>query len=186
MSTRCASSHSRYGCCAASSRLISSSSTMRPLAVSTRKILPGMQPLLDQHVLGRDVEHADLGRHDHQVVLGDVVARRPQAVAIEHRADHRAVGERNRRRAVPRLHQRRVVLVERLPLRAHRSRGCSTAPESSSGWRAAASGRPSPAARARCRTWPCRCRPRGSPAAASSGRRRTARSGAAPRARASS
>jgi hypothetical protein len=30
-----------------------------------------------------------------------------------------------------------------------------------SGWRAAASGRPSPAARARCRTSPCRCRPRG-------------------------
>ena len=55
--------------------------------------------------LGRDVEHADLGRHDDQVVLGDVVARRAQAVAVEHGADADAVGERDRRRAVPRLHQ---------------------------------------------------------------------------------
>ena len=78
-----------------------------------------MQALLDQDVLGRDVEHADLGRHDDEVVLGDVVARRPQPVAVEDRADHRAVGERDRRRTVPRLHQRRVVLVERLQLRPH-------------------------------------------------------------------
>ena len=48
-----------------------------------------------------------------------VVARRTQAVAIEHGADHRAVGERDRRRAVPRLHQRRVVFVERLQRRRH-------------------------------------------------------------------
>ncbi len=89
---------------------------------------PGMQPLLDEHVLGRNVEHADLRRHDDQVVLGDVVARRTQSVAIEHRADDRAVGERDRRRAVPRLHQRRVVLVERLAIGVHRCRSRSTAP----------------------------------------------------------
>ncbi len=78
-----------------------------------------MQTLLDEHVLRRNVEHADFRRHDDEVVLGHVVARRTQAVAIEHRADHRAVGERDRRRAVPRLHQRRVVLVERLALGIH-------------------------------------------------------------------
>ena len=33
-----------------------------------------MQALLDEHVLGRDVEHADFGRHDDQVVLGHVIA----------------------------------------------------------------------------------------------------------------
>jgi hypothetical protein len=80
---------------------------------------PRVQPLLDQDVLGRDVEHADLGRHDDEVVLGDVVARRPQPVAVEDRADDPAVGEGDRRRAVPRLHQRRVVLVERLQLGPH-------------------------------------------------------------------
>ena len=78
-----------------------------------------VQPLLDQDVLRRDVEDADLRRHDHEVVLRHVVARRPQAVAIEHGADDRPVGEGDRRRAVPRLHQRRVVFVERPQLRAH-------------------------------------------------------------------
>ena len=79
----------------------------------------GMQALLEQDVLGGDVEDADLRRHDHQVVLGDVVARGPEAVAVEHRANHGAVGERDRRRPVPRLHQRRVVLVEGATGRAH-------------------------------------------------------------------
>ncbi len=81
--------------------------------------LARVQALLDQHVLRRHVEHADFGGHDDQVVLGDVVARRSQTVAIEHRADQPAVGERNRRRSIPRLHQRRVVVVERLAFRAH-------------------------------------------------------------------
>ena len=46
---------------------------------------PGAGGSLTSDVLGRDVEHADLGRHDDEVVLGDVVARRPQAVAVEAR-----------------------------------------------------------------------------------------------------
>ena len=78
-----------------------------------------VQALLDQHPLGRDVEHADLGGHDHQAVLGDVVARGAQAVPVEHRADDGAVGEGDRGRAVPRLHEAAVVLVEGLALLAH-------------------------------------------------------------------
>ena len=81
---------------------------------------PRLQAPLFQHAVGRDVEHADLGRHDDQAVLGHVVARRAQAVAVEHRADADAVGERHRRRAVPRLHQAAVELVERLLLGRHR------------------------------------------------------------------
>ena len=53
------------------------------------------------------------------VVVGDDVARRPQPVAVERGADLAAVGEGDRRRAVPRLHQRRVVFVEGLALRIH-------------------------------------------------------------------
>ena len=142
MSTRCSASHSPYGCSAASSSLISSSATMRPCAVSTRNMRPGCSRSLTQHVRRRDVEHADLGRHDDEVVLRDAVARRPQAVAIEHGADQRAVGERDGRRAVPGLHERRVVLVERLRARRSCSRGRPTAPESSSESRAAAIARP--------------------------------------------
>ena len=43
--------------------------------------------LLDDLVLG-DLDDADLGGHDDEVVVGDPVARRAQTVAVEHRADH--------------------------------------------------------------------------------------------------
>ena len=66
-----------------------------------------------------DVEHADFARHDDHAVGRDPVARRPKAVAIEHGADDRAVGERDRRGAVPRLHQRGMELVERALVRRH-------------------------------------------------------------------
>ena len=66
-----------------------------------------------------NVEHSDLGGHDHVIVVGDDVSRRPEAVAVERGADLAAVGERHRRGPVPRLHQRRVVFVERAPVLVH-------------------------------------------------------------------
>ena len=79
----------------------------------------GLQPPLPDHRGRVDVEDADLaGQHD-QAVAGHPVPPGAQAVAVEHRADHRAVGERDQRRAVPRLHQRGVVPVEGAPLRRH-------------------------------------------------------------------
>ena len=56
----CSSSHSPYGCAAASSRLISSSATMRPCSVSTRNMRPGCSRPLRTICSGGDVEHADL------------------------------------------------------------------------------------------------------------------------------
>ncbi len=81
--------------------------------------LARLQAPLPDDLLLRDVEHAHLRGHDDQVVVGDEVARGPQAVAVEGRADELAVGEGDRRRAVPRLHQRRVVLVEGAALGVH-------------------------------------------------------------------
>ncbi len=81
--------------------------------------LSGLQSALADDLIGRNVEDADLGRHDDQAVLGDVVARRSQAIAVEDRADLHAVGEGDGRGAVPRLHEAAVVLVERLLLGAH-------------------------------------------------------------------
>ena len=82
--------------------------------------LAGLQPpLLDDPALG-DRQHAGFRGHDHQAVVGDDVARRAEAVAVEGGADLPAVGEDHRRRAVPRLHHRRVVLVEGAPARVHR------------------------------------------------------------------
>ena len=78
-----------------------------------------LQPPLVLHVFLVDGEHAALGRQHDEAVLGHPVAGRAQAVAVEDRADPGAVGEGDRGRAVPGLHQALVVLVEGLLLVAH-------------------------------------------------------------------
>ena len=74
--------------------------------------LARLQAPLADDPLFRDRQHAGLRRHDHQTIVGDDVAGRAQAVAVERGADLAAVGESDRGRAVPRLHHRGVVLVE--------------------------------------------------------------------------
>ena len=165
-----ACSHSSYGCSAASSALISSSSMIRCSSVSTRNIRPGWSRPL-RTMRGRvEVEHADLGGEHDQAVVGDPVAAGAQAVAVEHRADLGAVGEHHAGGAVPRLHQRGVELVERAPAWRPSRCGSPTPPGSSSAPSAAASGRPCAAARAPRRRRPSR-------------RRRGCRSGRAARGR---
>ena len=78
-----------------------------------------LQPALPHHRTRRHVQHADLGGQRDEPVLGDPVPGRAQAVAVEHRADHGAVGEADQRGAVPRLHQRGVELVEGTAGRIH-------------------------------------------------------------------
>ena len=75
-------------------------------------------PLLHDRLL-RHGQHAGFRGHDHEVVLGHEVARRAQAVAVERGADLAAVGEGHRGRAVPRLHEAGVILVEGAPLAIH-------------------------------------------------------------------
>ena len=108
----------------------------------------GLEPALADDGRRVDVEHADLGGEHDEAVVGDPVAAGPQAVAVEDRADLGAVGEDDAGRAVPRLHQRGVELVERAALPGPSRRGSPTPPGSSSAPRAAASGRPGAAARA--------------------------------------
>ena len=75
--------------------------------------MPGCEAAAPQHVLARLVEHAGLrGEHD-PAVLRLHPAAGPEPVAVERRADHAAVGEADRGRPVPRLHQARVERVER-------------------------------------------------------------------------
>ncbi len=90
-----------------------------PFAGVDQEHLAGLQPALADDLRRVDVDHADLRRHDHQIVVGHPVPARPQAVAVEHGADHLAVGERDARRAVPRLHHAGVELVERAPVGVH-------------------------------------------------------------------
>ncbi len=65
-------------------------------------------------VLGLDRQHPGLGAEHDVAVLRLAPAAGTQAVAVERRADHGAVGEAHRRGAVPRLHQARVERVEAL------------------------------------------------------------------------
>jgi hypothetical protein len=116
---RPACSHSSYGCSCGELAL--------DLLVLDDPVLLGvdeehparLQPALAHDLRGVDVEHADLGREHHETVVGDPVAGRAQAVAVEHGADLGAVGERDAGGTVPGLHQRGVELVEGAPLGVH-------------------------------------------------------------------
>ena len=79
----------------------------------------GLQPPLFHDARLGHGEHAGLGSEDHQVVVGDQVTRRTQAVAVQRGADLATVGEGDRGRAVPRFHHRRVVFVERAAVVVH-------------------------------------------------------------------
>ena len=82
--------------------------------------LARLQPPL-RHDLGRrHVEHAALAGQDDAVVDRAPPPSGPETVAVQHRADQRAVGERHTRRSVPRLHQTSVELPERALLGRHR------------------------------------------------------------------
>jgi hypothetical protein len=78
-----------------------------------------LQPALRHDVRRGDVEDADLAGQDDDVVGGVPPATRAQPVAVEDGADDRAVGERDRRRPVPRLHDRGVEAVEGTAGRVH-------------------------------------------------------------------
>ena len=69
---------------------------------------------------GIHIHHADFGSHDAKIVVGHVVARRAQPIAVQYGADIGAVGEGDGRWAVPRFHQTRVVFVEGALFGAHR------------------------------------------------------------------
>ena len=84
-----------------------------PLFQIHQQHFAGLQPPLADDVGFGDAEHAGLRGHHHAPVARQHAARRAQAVAVQHRADLAAVGERHRGRPVPGLHQRGVVFVKR-------------------------------------------------------------------------
>ena len=90
------------------------------LAGVDQEHLAGLQAALRNDLGGFDVDHADLGRHHDEIVVGHPVPAGAQAVAVEHRTDHLAVGERDAGRAVPGFHHRRVEPIEVALLLRHR------------------------------------------------------------------
>jgi len=78
-----------------------------------------LKPSLVQDPVGREVQHADLGREHHEPIAGHVVARGPKTVSVQHGAHADSIGEADRGRPVPGLHEAREVLVERTALVTH-------------------------------------------------------------------
>ena len=69
---------------------------MRPCSNVDQEHLARLQaPFLDDAVFGNR-QHAGFGRHHDEIVIGDEVTRRAQAVAVERGADLAAVGEHHR------------------------------------------------------------------------------------------
>ena len=68
---------------------------------------------------GRDVEYARLGGEDEESVFRERPARGTESVAVERCAKAHAVGKGDGGGAVPWLHQRRVVFVERAHVVPH-------------------------------------------------------------------
>ena len=80
---------------------------------------PRLQPPLLHHFRLRHIHHAHFRCHDHQPFTGHPIAAGAQAVAIQHRTYHLAVGEGDGGRAVPRLHQRGMIAIERFEVGRH-------------------------------------------------------------------
>ena len=74
--------------------------------------LAGADAALLHHLVGLVVPDADLGGEGDEVVAGDDVARRAQAIAIEPAGSEAPVAHDDARRAVPGLHVHRVEVVE--------------------------------------------------------------------------
>ena len=84
-----------------------------------QQYLTRLQAALLCHLRGIKVHHAYLTRHYHRVVLRNGIAGRAQSVAIQHATRKATVAEQQRSRTVPRLHQDRVILIERLQVFAY-------------------------------------------------------------------
>ena len=72
----------------------------------------GLEPSFLQDAFRLNFEHPYLGTHDDQVILGDVVPRRPEAVAVQDGPHAGAVGEGDGGRAIPGLHQATVIFIK--------------------------------------------------------------------------
>ncbi|EHJ61206.1 hypothetical protein NSU_1794 [Novosphingobium pentaromativorans US6-1] len=81
--------------------------------------LAGLETPLADDVVFLDRKNAAFRGHDAQVVVGDQEARRAQAVTVERGADLAAIGEGDGGGAVPGLHQRGVIFVERAAFAVH-------------------------------------------------------------------
>ena len=84
-----------------------------------QKHLPRLKPAFGFDSFGRDLEHARFRSHHYQAIVRNDVSAGPQSISVEGCAHNPAVGKCNRRRTIPRLHQRCVIFVESALFRLH-------------------------------------------------------------------
>ena len=82
--------------------------------------LSRLQTAFADHVARLEVHHAHFRGHHHHALLRYRIARGAQTVAVEHAAGIATIREQQGGWTVPRLHQYRVVFVERLQVLADR------------------------------------------------------------------
>ena len=75
-------------------------------------------PFLDNSFL-RNGQASAFRPHDDQLIIGDDISGRSQAIAIQRCADLPSIRERYGCRTIPRLHHGRMVFIERAPVRVH-------------------------------------------------------------------
>ena len=80
---------------------------------------PRLQATFFHHALRGNIEYTRLACHYDEVIVCYPVPARTQTVAVEHCTNDRAIGEGNACRAIPRLHERAVILIESTLFRVH-------------------------------------------------------------------
>ena len=85
--------------------------------------LAGLETPFPDDIVFLDRENARFRGHDDMPVIGDAEPRWPQTIAVERCANLPPIGECNRRRSIPGLHQRGMILVERPPSGIHQAVG---------------------------------------------------------------
>ena len=83
--------------------------------------LARMKTFLDHNLFRRNRQYTDLRGENQCIVVRNQIAGRTQTVPVEDSAHHIAICKYYGCRAIPRLHHRRVILIEVLPPLAHRA-----------------------------------------------------------------
>ena len=83
------------------------------------KHFPWLQATFRYHLGGIDIQHAHFRSHDYHVIIGHYKTRRAKTITIKRSANNFSIGEGDRCRTIPRLHQVCVIFIEVTLLLAH-------------------------------------------------------------------